>query len=191
MASARTSQSDPLQIASVEIPGGSGVISLTFCPGKKYRGLYSGAWERDLCIDLEAIQSFGANALVTLMESLELQNVQVPAESLASAAKQYCLEWHHLPIKDVGIPGVDFEDLWTYSGQRLRSQLARGDKIVIHCLGGLGRTGTVAGRLLVEFGDKPQDAIRKIRKARPGSIETQGQEKYVANCASIPLAHAI
>jgi ADP-ribosyl-[dinitrogen reductase] hydrolase len=46
----------------------------------------------------------------------------------------------------------------------------------------LGRTGTIAGRLLVEFGDSPEEAIRKVRAARPGSIETRAQEQYVRNC---------
>jgi protein-tyrosine phosphatase len=54
--------------------------------------------------------------------------------------------------------------------------------------GGLGRTGTVAGRLLVEFGDEPETAIKKIRAARQGSIETTAQEKYVENCKSIAFA---
>lgn len=57
-----------------------------------------------------------------------------------------------------------FEDLWTYSGMRLRAILARGDNVVIHCRGGLGRTGTVAARLLVEFGDQQETAIWKVRQ---------------------------
>jgi len=31
-----------------------------------------------------------------------------------------------------------------------------GEAIVIHCRGGLGRTGIVAARLLVEFGEDPE-----------------------------------
>jgi ADP-ribosylglycohydrolase len=46
-------------------------------------------------------------------------------------------------------------------------------------MGGLGRTGTIAARLLVEFGVDPEKAIREIRMARPGSIETREQEEYV------------
>lgn len=84
-----------------------------------------------------------------------------------------------------------FEDLWTYSGMRLRAILARGDNVVIHCRGGLGRTGTVAARLLVEFGDQQETAIWKVRQAQKGSIETPAQEKYVTNCKPVAWARVM
>lgn len=59
---------------------------------------------------------------------------------------------------------------------------------MIHCLGGLGRTGTIAGRLLVEFGASPNEAIHAVRAARIGTIETRKQEEYVKNCK--PLVSA-
>jgi ADP-ribosylglycohydrolase/protein-tyrosine phosphatase len=188
MAAAKTSQSDPLRIDHVVIRDGRGAIGLTFCPGKKDLGMYSGVWNRDLSADLQAIQASGAKALVTLMESKELEGVNVPVGLLGSGAKEFGLEWHHLPVKDIHVPDDRFEDLWTYSGLRLRNTLARGDKIVVHCRGGLGRTGTVAGRLLVEFGDEPETAIKKIRAARPGAIQTAAQERYVENCRPIGFA---
>jgi ADP-ribosyl-[dinitrogen reductase] hydrolase len=51
--------------------------------------------------------------------------------------------------------------------------------IVIHCKGGLGRTGTIAARLLIEFGADATNAIQSVRKARPGAIENNLQEYYV------------
>jgi ADP-ribosyl-[dinitrogen reductase] hydrolase len=170
----KTSQTHPLQIDPVVIRDGPGVIGLTFCPGKKHEGMSMGTWDRDLRTDLAAIRASGAKTLVTLMESTELEGVGVPAGILGPQAKEFGLEWHHLPIKDVHAPDDRFEDLWAYSGVRLRSALARGEKIVVHCRGGLGRTGTVAGRLLVELGDDAGNAIRKTRAARRGSIETPG-----------------
>ena len=141
MATPKTSQSHPLRIDSVTPRDLGGVIGMTFCPGKKPRGAYSGDWDRDLLADLEAIKAFGAKALVTLMESNEMAAVGVPATQLGSKAVEFGLEWHHLPIKDVNVPDDRFEDLWTYSGLRLRALLRCRDRIVIHCLGGFGRTG--------------------------------------------------
>jgi hypothetical protein len=62
MATAKTSQSHPLIINPVGIPDGGGSIGLTFCPGKKHDSAYSGRWDRDLTLDLAAIQAFGAKA---------------------------------------------------------------------------------------------------------------------------------
>lgn len=189
MSTSKTSFSHPLRIDNLAIEGLPGVIGLTFCPGKKQRGAMSGDWERDLGADLEDIKSSGAKALVTLMESDELSKVRVPSSELADKAAHIGLEWHHLPIRDADVPDDRFEDLWTYSGVRLRNLLLKGEKIVIHCLGGLGRTGTLAGRLLVEFGATPGDAIRAVRAARgTGAIENKKQEEYVKRCK--PLASA-
>ena len=188
MTTAKTSRSHPLRVDNLAIGGLSGVIGLTFCPGKKQRGALSGDWDRDLAADLEAIKCSGAQALVTLMETDELTAVRVPVTELGEKAASIGLEWHHLPIRDVDVPDERFEDLWTYSGIRLRSLLVKGEKVVIHCLGGLGRTGTIAGRLLVEFGVTSSDAISAIRSARAGTIETRKQEEYVNNCK--PLASA-
>lgn len=188
MTTAKTSRSHPLRVDNLAIEGLSGVIGLTFCPGKKQRGALSGDWERDLAADIDAIRSSGAKALVTLMETDELSAVGLPLTELSEKTASFGLEWHHLPIRDVDVPDEGFEDLWTYSGTRLRNLLVKDEKIVIHCLGGLGRTGTVAGRLLVEFGVTPGDAIKAIRSARAGTIETRKQEAYVKNCK--PLASA-
>ena len=52
----RTSLSHPLQIAEVSAPGG-GMVGITFCPGKHQRLAATGAWARDLQLDLEAIKA--------------------------------------------------------------------------------------------------------------------------------------
>ena len=53
-------------------------------------------------------------------------------------------------------------------------------KVLVHCKGGLGRAGTFAARLLVEFGHTPASAIATVRTARPGALETLDQEACVA-----------
>ena len=53
------------------------------------------------------------------------------------------------------------------------------------CRSGLGRTGTIATRLLVGFGITPREAIAKVRQARLGAIQTLEQEKYVLTLPSV------
>ena len=51
---------------------------------------------------------------------------------------------------------------------------------MVHCRGGLGRTGTVAACVLVALGDHSADkAIDAIRQARKGTIQTDEQEEFV------------
>jgi ADP-ribosyl-[dinitrogen reductase] hydrolase len=64
--------------------------------------------------------------------------------------------------------------------------LAAGERVVLHCYAGLGRTGTIAARLLVEFGAAPEAAIKSVRDTRPGSIETAEQEDYVRRRMWLP-----
>jgi len=54
--------------------------------------------------------------------------------------------------------------------------------VLIHCTGGLGRSGMIAARLLVELGEEPRLAMQRVRAARPGAIETAAQEAYVLAC---------
>jgi hypothetical protein len=101
---------------------------------------------------------------------------------LPEMARRYGLRWYHLPIVDASIPDGDFEIAWQTVGVELREILLEGGKIVIHCRGGLGRTGMIAARLLVELGMEPEAAIKAVRKVRPGAIQTISQEEYVRRC---------
>ena len=176
-----TSVTDPLQIA--ELPAGNGIIGLTFCPGKCQSNAMSGSWQRDLATDIAAIIRWGATSVVTLMETSELVRYQVPA--LGEAVEAAGLEWHHLPIRDGGTPDMGFELHWHYVGLRLRHQLANGGRVLLHCRGGLGRTGMIAARLLVELGHTAGEAISVVRAVRPGAIETLAQERYVEACGPV------
>lgn len=173
----RSSTTHPLQIASISLPVGEGVLGITFCPGKCDLEAHDGPWSRDLPLDLGAIRAWGANALVTLLEAHEFDLLHV--HRLGDMAEAASLEWHHLPIPDMGEPGWHFERRWIYSGPRLRRLLRRGGRVVVHCRAGLGRAGTIAARLLVELGMPPAEAISQVRKARPGAIQTPEQEHHV------------
>ena len=147
------------------------------CPGKQADSNFGSPWKRDLALDLSVIVDWGATTLVSLMEDHEFPMLQV--SGLGDAAEQAGLEWHHLPIRDVDVPDERFERLWVYSGHVLRRKLKAGERIVLHCRGGLGRTGTIAARLAVEFGATPEEALRRVRRARRGTVETTSQEDYV------------
>jgi len=137
----------------------------------------SGAWDRDLALDLDAIRNWGASAIVTLLEPEELTLLRV--ERLGEEVLRRKMSWFHLPIVDVSIPDQRFEKKWRTAGEELRSILRNGSDVLVHCRGGLGRAGTIASRLLIELGMAPETAIARVRAVRPGAIETRAQEEYV------------
>lgn len=176
-ATAKTSLTHPLQIASVELAKGMGRIGITFCPGKVQNSAFSGRWARDLATDMDAIRDWGAVAVVTLVEEQELAALQV--EGIKDAVETRHMTWYHLPITDVSVPDQRFHSAWAEVGAALRHRLRNGFDILVHCKGELGRAGTVAATLLVELGFTPSEAMSKVRAVRPGAIETYGQEDFV------------
>ncbi|XP_072774491.1 dual specificity protein phosphatase 23 [Taeniopygia guttata] len=84
---------------------------------------------------------------------------------------------HRFPVADFTPP----------SPEQIRSFLSiveeangRGEAVAVHCMLGHGRTGTLLACYLCQEQHLPAaDAIREIRRLRPGSIETPEQEQAV------------
>ena len=173
----RTSVTHPLRIDEIRIENLAGVIGLTFCPGKTQKNGWTGAWQRSLDLDLAAIKAWGADAVVTLMESKELDLYDV--RDLPGKVQGLGMIWNHLPNQDEHAPTKQFDLDWQTEGKDLVERLMDGQRILLHCKGGLGRTGTVAARLLIEFGYGPDEAIKTVRNVRRDSIDPGQQEDYV------------
>jgi ADP-ribosyl-[dinitrogen reductase] hydrolase len=167
----------PYLIDYVDVLEGRARLGLTPCPGT---GLFPSSrerWEPDLNADLDVIVAWDARAVVSLVEPGE---PGVPAlDTLRHETERRGLQWHHAPIRDGGVPDAAFEARWLDVGDRVRTLLRERCNVLVHCLGGLGRSGMIGARLLVELGASPATAIDRIRSARPGAIETVEQERYV------------
>ncbi len=180
MPTVRTSETSPLRVKAVTPGDGLGRIGITLCPGKTDPAGLTGAWARDLDTDLDAIQRWGATAVVSLITEQEIDYLSVG--NLPQAVRDRHMEWWHVPIPDGQPPGTDFEEAWSVAGEAIRDRLRLGFDVLLHCKGGLGCAGTLAARLLVELGASPDDAIRRVRSVREGAIETRSQEHHVRQC---------
>jgi len=148
------------------VDGRPGRLGMTLCPGRKDRG-------RDVTADLAAIRATGADVLVTLATREELAWAGVP--DLELQARSAGFETIVLPIRDQEAPtGAAMHEL-TVS---IREKLDAGRTVVVHCMGGLGRSGLVAACVLVDRGRSPSEALMIVREARgPRAVESITQER--------------
>jgi ADP-ribosyl-[dinitrogen reductase] hydrolase len=96
------------------------------------------------------------------------------------------MDWFHLPIPDVSVPDAAFEQQWAVISPDLMHRLRAGFDVLVHCKGGLGRAGTIATRLMIGMGMAPEVAVKAVRAARPGAIETSAQLTHVLAQAAMP-----
>ena len=164
-----TSNSDPIRVDFltdiVELLPGQ--LGMTIAPGKCNLGMQA-VWQRQLEPDLQRLcQYYHTDLLVTLLQAHELSDLQIPA--LFDQVQDYGMQSCWFPIRDFGTPNsmAGLQQLV----EQLLTVLADGQTIVVHCKGGLGRSGLVTASCLVALGYSPEAAFRLVRKARPGSVK--------------------
>ena len=86
----------------------------------------------------------------------------------------------HVPVEDMEAPTQDQLDRCISAIERAAE---RGMGVAVHCGAGLGRTGVVLAAYFVAKGASAQNAIGKVRRLRPGSIETDEQADAVVEFA--------
>lgn len=157
----------------------NGRLGMTFAPGKKYTSQWTGlVWSRDLIKDLARLkQEYKCNHLVSLMEHFEYE--MVLNTELFTLHKEHEINLIHFPIADWKVPtsAIDFCKLV----ESILGYLEKEEIVIIHCLGGKGRTGVVAACCLLALCKDmtTEDAITIIRDTRKGTIQSDEQLQFV------------
>src|SRR4051812_14003423 len=174
-----TSETHPIRVDWLPV-GGPGRVGMTFAPGKCASSKYQpGTWKRDLAADLDRlVRVERADVLVCLVQDFELRDLGI--STLKEDAEKRGLTVVHLPIPDQGVL-PDPQPVRKLVGD-IDAMVAAGKRVVIHCVGGLGRTGTVAGCWLVQRGLAPDAAIAQLHETRksPHCPENSKQERFIA-----------
>ena len=83
----------------------------------------------------------------------------------------------HIHSNDMGVP--EFDDL-TRAVDFVHERITNNEPVMVHCLAGLGRTGTILACYLIKYQKlSADDSIQKVRKSRPGSIQSFPQEEII------------
>lgn len=143
-------------------------LGLTILPGRKDR-------ERDLEEDLDSLKGQGVEAVLCMVTAEELKEYGVP--NLLEAYQEKGFERLYLPVVDQKVcSSEDMEKarIW------MEEQIALHRNVLVHCVGGLGRSGFAVASFLKARGLSAEEAISTVREHRsPRAVETRIQENFV------------
>jgi atypical dual specificity phosphatase len=118
--------------------------------------------------ELEDLYREGFRTIISLLD----ENEQTPYYDIvgieAKGFKRYSI-----PLQDFTAPALaDFKKFMEIVINSLKE-----GKVLVHCQGGIGRTGTMAAAYWIKKGLSANEAIKKIRNSMPGAVETPEQEE--------------
>ena len=157
-----------MRLTIAELTLGQGVLGISPCPGR------AGFYEADLA----AIKHWQPSLVVSIISAEELARA---ARSLGADLSDFGIEWRHLPTADYDTPGQG----WPEISALAHSHLAKQNKILLHCMGGCGRSGTAALRLMIETGEAADPALNRLRQARPCAVETPEQFLWATQASKV------
>jgi atypical dual specificity phosphatase len=88
------------------------------------------------------------------------------------------VKYLHVPTEDFSAPDMEQID---QAVEFIQNRIENNEPVMVHCAAGIGRTGTILACYLVKYQKiSAKDAIQKVRKERPGSIQSKSQELAIS-----------
>jgi protein-tyrosine phosphatase len=123
--------------------------------------------------ELEEWRQRGVKRVLILPEDWEIEEAWGNVEYYYETLKELGFEYYHIKIPDGHPPTME-------QFIRIYNWLKQGKGNLVHCVGGMGRTGTViASYLVLSEGLDAESAIDEVRRHKPGAIQTYEQELFV------------
>ena len=118
------------------------------------------------------LQNRGINAVLSLLSNAEAEQLQLAKEGECFSKAN--IDFFRFPIEDYH-PPVDFLEVYALC-KILLQRISAGEKMIIHCRAGIGRSSLMAACLLIVNGKKTSEAYEIIAEARGMSVpETAAQ----------------
>ncbi len=136
-----------------------------------------GDWLED---ELALFKRQGVNVLVSMLESDEAHRLELDQEQTLCEAQE--IEFHTYPVRDRDVPTSQREvcELAT----TLAEKLSDGQDVIVHCRGGIGRSGLMAASIMIVLGLGVDEVLSRLRKTRGLKVpETDEQVEWVRRFA--------
>jgi len=133
-----------------EVPVAGGMLAISAMP-RDLGGV--AAWQPDLVVSMTQTQEFDQGII----------------DQLGAAG----FEWRQVATKDFGIPAGLL--VWAPVEAEILAVLARGGRVLIHCMGGCGRSGMAVLRCMIATGEDADTALLRLRSIRACAVETPEQ----------------
>jgi hypothetical protein len=166
---------DFMDLTGTDLTAGGGRAGMTFLPGKRYLGYYSGPHWRDLDSDAASLCEQGVQVLLLLVEDKELRRCR--AMHVGEVLPEHGIELIRHPVRDPRPPSDDAAYHRTVAD--LAERVRQGATVAIACRGGLDRAGMTAACLLREAGLQADEAIDRVHAARAHTLTMPDQLRYV------------
>ena len=126
---------------------------------------------------ISELTSHDASHYVCLMTDDEVGTDAIT--DIAGLVRQSDIAFHHLSVDDYASPDEEFLRGWRTLSPQLHASLDQGKSVVLQCLAGYGRSGTIAALLLIERGMAPDTAIETVQAINKESIESDTQKGFL------------
>lgn len=151
------------------LPVSGGILGIAPLPGR------GGYWAEDL-----AHLNDWKPALVISMTTASEQ-VSHGLTDIGADIQDKGTRWIHFPVEDMSAPSVEQTEDWHAASKTTLAALQGGGRVLIHCLGGCGRSGMAALRLMIESGEAPEAALARLRAVRSCAVETDEQHAWAVD----------
>jgi atypical dual specificity phosphatase len=123
--------------------------------------------------ELEKLYQEGFRTMISLLDETQQRPYCDAKEAEGMGFKRYSI-----PVRDFGAPTQkQFQEFLEIMNQTQ-------DKVIIHCQGGIGRTGTMGAAYWISKGLSAHKAIQKVKQSNPGAVEEPEQEESLYELAA-------
>ena len=132
---------------------------------------------------IELFEQNGISQFVDLTQDNETSPLYADVIHGLAAGRSSAVKHIRFSIPDMDVPSwARMKKILDY----IDSSLAQGESLYLHCMGGLGRTGTVVGCFLVRHGLSGEEALHRLAYLRRDSDshwkkspETEAQRQFI------------